>query len=807
MPISPFAGDHSVYRDQIYQSLRGSFIDDSGDSTFATDDASVESETSVWQALLWGSATAMGMAEEQLERAGANRNPATAVELLALLEQEYQVVPRYNASIAERQATLAARAAVTKGASRTAIEETLTAMLGADFVAYEAAEDVQKWPTSPGDVGIFDVAAAERKIFRLLDHVSITGVPRTVRYELLGDSNRPIVGEEFCVDPDARSRPEKVTISEVTSTTITATFASAHDVNVLACRPHPLWLSTRRYNRIILTFSAATNPDIRQRVNDYMSRVLRGVSGWCVIHNQGGFRLGHATRSRLNSTSFAGYAGSGGGSSGFAAGFAQAKAAAFAFSPNVSHLGAGIASATSSATGVGGGSGQGVGSASAKTSVIATSKFTIWDGKASATTSVTAVGAATKRSTGVANAIASVLGQGGPLTLRIDSFGADGTWNRPALGSFCGLTGSANRARVELWGAGAGGTAAVGGGGGGAYSRVDDLDVSSAASFAIAGLAGAAANTNGTDATFGATLVVAKGGLSGANGGTGGQAAACTGDTKLSGGNGTAGSANTAGGGGAGSATAGSSSTGGSPEGGSSTANANGRIFSSGGGSSAASGFAGANGRARIAYQAVAQPGYPRLAAYTLDRSVGTSHGVVVPSGTQVGDVLVWWVVADGNVTISSGGSATEICTGISVSNVRGSAFYRVATGVDSFSFTTSATSRLQISCFRFAGAGTPEGTAATGDSTNADPPNHTSSGGSVKGIWLALAGWDASAEVVISAAPANYGNWLTMGPAGVTGVFQSVSMRELEAASENPGAYTSGPEQWVAATVLVRAP
>lgn len=309
MPVSDFEGATSAFRDAIYSALRGSFIDDGGDSTFATDDASTDNapDVSVFQAILWGIATGIAQTHEQVERAGINRNPATANELLALLEKDYGVVPAYASSVSQRQAALALRARVVRGASRPAIEAALTEMLGADFVAYETNDtlsDIETWPPLPGEVGTFDVATAERKIFRIIDSISLTGVPRTVRFEVVGDSNPPIPGETYSVDPDPRSRTEKVTIVAVADGTITAVFAHAHEPNTLACRPHPVWLSTRRFNRIVLSFAAATDEGIRAKVNDYLARTLRATSQWCIVSDQGSFLLDSTTRGLLDVTSF-----------------------------------------------------------------------------------------------------------------------------------------------------------------------------------------------------------------------------------------------------------------------------------------------------------------------------------------------------------------------------------------------------------------------------------------------------------------------------------------------------------------------
>lgn len=395
MPVSPYVDEDAVdvYRNQIYQALRNSFIGPDGDSTFRTDDASIRGEPGVFQALLWASATAMAMAKEQLERAGANRNPATATELLALLERDYQVAPPYNATIEERQAYLAARAAVAKGASADVIEEALSNMLGEDFVAYQtvSAEAAELWPASPGDVGVFDAPNTERKTLTILDPVSTTGVEKAVRYELIGGSNPPIAGERFCFDPNARSpNIESVEITSVTDTHITATFTKPHNPHTLACRPHPIWLSSKRYNIIVLKFAAATDESVRHRVNEYMSRALRGVSQWCIVSNEGSLLLGHQTRARLGATLLGSIS-----TSGIAAGFAHAVTSANAVTTNEIVEAMGEASAATTASGVGRAAVPADGLVEATTDAYALSQseaHVVAVGQSSAETNVSGVG-------------------------------------------------------------------------------------------------------------------------------------------------------------------------------------------------------------------------------------------------------------------------------------------------------------------------------------------------------------------------------------------------------------------------------
>lgn len=408
----------------------------------------------------------------------------------------------------------------------------------------------------------------------------------------------------------------------------------------------------------------------------------------------------------------------------------------------------------------------------------------------------------------------------GNAALRLDGYVADATWSRPTLGEFWGLTGTVNRARVDLWAPGAGGTTNTGGGGGGAYARADDLDVSGSASYGIAGLAGAAANTNSTDATFGTTLVVADGALSAGNGGTGGQASASTGDAKFDGGNGQIATGTRIGGAGAGSAGSAVTSTAGAPNGGGVVSGAIGRQPGAGGGSLTAGEFAGCSGMARVFRQVIGTTGYARWRGVSEARQTGgTTLAVNVSSGMHVGgapaagDRLLLICGSDVSEVMSVGAWGSTLLDDANSTNVRMTIFERAATGdaSDDVTITTGVASRTSAIMLRISDAAAAEGTIANSASAaNADPPSHTRTGGggaATNGLWITAVTWDsnaASASQNVTAPPAGYSNWMILGAVSNAGVGMSIAMREANAATENPGAFTSDAEQYVAATVLV---
>lgn len=256
------------------------------------------------QARLFSQAMCLAAAQYEAERAANNQDPLTADELLPALERDYQVVAPYNATKAERRRVVSARRLTTRGPRKEAIEDALRTLLGADFLRYEPTElqDIESFPAVPGAVGAFARAGAQKKVFRIVGYVSRCNQPVTVTFESLGGTDAPIIGEEYTVDPDSRCpNVEKIRIASVSGSQLTATFTKPHPAGILATRPHPLLISSKRYNRVIVTVEAATDPETRRKINEQMKRQLRGVSQWCIVQ-EGTFRFGHATRARLNAT-------------------------------------------------------------------------------------------------------------------------------------------------------------------------------------------------------------------------------------------------------------------------------------------------------------------------------------------------------------------------------------------------------------------------------------------------------------------------------------------------------------------------
>jgi hypothetical protein len=266
----------------IYESLR----DGMGDTY-------EESFDGRQQARLYATAMCLASADLQNIRAGNNRIPGKATELLPELERDYQVIPPYSATLEDRRAVLSAREKAVRGNRREAVEDALSTLLGPAFVRYETTDvaDIVAWPSAPGDVGVFAAPGAQHKSFSIGAAISLVGVPLSVPITLTGGSLPPVVGETYCVDPDSRGAPEKITVAQVLfdGARIVTTFARAHEPGTAAVRPHPMWVSNQRCVVVVVTVAAAQDPETRRQINELMARMMRGVTQWGITTDAGPF--------------------------------------------------------------------------------------------------------------------------------------------------------------------------------------------------------------------------------------------------------------------------------------------------------------------------------------------------------------------------------------------------------------------------------------------------------------------------------------------------------------------------------------
>lgn len=183
------------------------------------------------------------------------------------------------------------------------------------------------------------------------------------------------------------------------------------------------------------------------------------------------------------------------------------------------------------------------------------------------------------------------------------------------------------------------------------------------------------------------------------------------------------------------------------------------------------------------------------------------TFSLALPTGISSGDLLLAMVGKRLIDAITWPSGWTTAPTGwtdqTNSTTVRHEIRYRIADGTETspISLSTSVACRWEGVVFRITGyTGVPEAAGANGNSTNANPPNLAPSFGAVDALWIATAAWDG---VPGSGFPANYSDNAFSPNTGFTQMM--LASRNLNAASENPGTFTSTTEQWGAGTIAVQ--
>jgi hypothetical protein len=197
------------------------------------------------------------------------------------------------------------------------------------------------------------------------------------------------------------------------------------------------------------------------------------------------------------------------------------------------------------------------------------------------------------------------------------------------------------------------------------------------------------------------------------------------------------------------------------------------------------------------------------------DGADATSHTVALPASIASGDLLIVHFVVDGSPTITWPANWVSIADrGHGDGSASKSACaYKIADGTEgaSISVTTSASEKAASRSWRITGwHGTtvPEAATSAGNDAAPDPPNLSPSWGAEDTLWLALHGHE-NTSTSVTAYPTNYVDTFGQGTSGAsaaTNVIQAVAERSLNAASENPGAFTlNGSRVWANFTVAIR--
>ncbi len=207
---------------------------------------------------------------------------------------------------------------------------------------------------------------------------------------------------------------------------------------------------------------------------------------------------------------------------------------------------------------------------------------------------------------------------------------------------------------------------------------------------------------------------------------------------------------------------------------------------------------------------------FPQVKATNTSKhdSTTTTHVVSLPTGVQVGDLLIIMLTMGSTATNTiSKPTGWEDLFNNGASNRKSAAFYRVATGSEggTVSVTSSVAEKSAHQSFRIDNyQGVPEAIAANGGSATPDVGSLAPSWGADDALWIAFEG-HRNSTVTVTVEPANYVNSLssfTGSPTNTTAEARCTTLRrELNASAEDVGAFTiSSSGNWVAATIAIRA-
>ena len=189
----------------------------------------------------------------------------------------------------------------------------------------------------------------------------------------------------------------------------------------------------------------------------------------------------------------------------------------------------------------------------------------------------------------------------------------------------------------------------------------------------------------------------------------------------------------------------------------------------------------------------------------TFTDAAGTSHAVTLPAGIVAGDLLVVFInVRSTSITLPTGW--TQVYNAAYNGLDCAACFTHHATGAEgpTVTITTGSSKSVAIAYCISGWSGTPTvSTVAGATSTAPNSASLTSGFGAVDTLWLSVAHLEG--VVTITSIPTNYTGGLSKQTSTTNGASIGTAQRNLNAASEDPGAYVTPSAPWNAYTVAIR--
>lgn len=182
-----------------------------------------------------------------------------------------------------------------------------------------------------------------------------------------------------------------------------------------------------------------------------------------------------------------------------------------------------------------------------------------------------------------------------------------------------------------------------------------------------------------------------------------------------------------------------------------------------------------------------------------------TSHVVTLPAGIVAGELLLVVFSVDGNPTCTASAGWTKLGQASNTTVVTGAVFWKIATGGDTLTVTTSVAEQSSWGSLRISGANSVFGTSSNGSSTNSDPPSFTA-GTDDDHLWVVTRSGDSTVQP--TNLPGGMVDAQTIAGAGANSA--STATAEYSATrllTVDPNPWTVATEQWVCWTIQVQPP
>lgn len=192
-----------------------------------------------------------------------------------------------------------------------------------------------------------------------------------------------------------------------------------------------------------------------------------------------------------------------------------------------------------------------------------------------------------------------------------------------------------------------------------------------------------------------------------------------------------------------------------------------------------------------------------------------TSHDISLPTGIVAGEFLLVVFSVDGapTVTVDTGFSGSDwqkLGQTSQATNVTGAIFWKWAEGdsLDVLRLTTDVAQQSSHLSGRIRDVHPTSpisGQATTDNGSNPNPPSHTPSGGEQRYLWIATRHGDSNVNNA-TASPTDYDPF-EQEVGTNNGATTALAVRQRQASTENPGAWTSGLAFSVVYTLAIRSP